>query len=249
MNQTFRHIRGVIDVIKKWISFVTYWVSLVTYIGLGLFALVVAFYTVGLAVKRELPQAVSYEIFFLSLAIFLLSFLTYRLFPERFIEWDPRELSLYLPPFSNLLMSVSLSYFIISLLNQRAAFFWEKLLSLAEAEPLIYIIIGSLSFVIPIFVIFFIITVFLPFWFAKNFAKGILSKTLLAAGFIVPLVLILWFSYSGLLDKAVNSQFFSDLSVQIGKFILGFIPVGWFYELFIGSIAAEKRKRTRAVFF
>jgi len=247
--------------IKNGVSFLKQWANLVIYYGLGLFAFGAVIYLVTACVIRKTSFLVLCELILFSFEIFSLSFLAYRKFPGRFIKWKqdnlwPRESaesSLFLPPYSNLLMSVSLSFFILSFFESETRLVWEQYSGFSET---IYELIAGLHVVAPIVIIYCVVITF-PLLFLK---KVFFSKRgIPTIGFYIFVIIITIFLFGEnspvvkvIFDPILKNTFVNSvlnniliLFTKLIKFMIGCVPLGWFYELFVGSIAKDAKEKRR----
>jgi hypothetical protein len=156
------------------------------------------------------------------------NFLLSKRFPERFPLWRGGfHPFFFIPPYSSFFMSIALFIFLGHFFIPSFQSIWQK--SLIEAFPdvveeMACLFIGgavviSLIFIPPI-LLFYRIT--------KKTEKITFQKVLPT----VFLAMIIAYFVGILIDRAD----FQALAKKLIIFILGFVPIHWFYELFLGSI-------------
>jgi len=248
-----RNSNKIIDRVKGWLN-------LITFYGLILFAFLATFHLMFgwlladfLGFKRKFPSLIFCEIITLTLVFFFVSYLVYKRFPNRFLKWRLNNLigglfSIFLPPASNFIISVALSYFIFSLLQPGVGLMWKEGPIFSEE-----IFKGTAAGLIALLITLFGIGI--VFYISFGLLDNILKRKFPEATWIYIVFLfinlvgvcLVMAIYSWAKSKDFDILLFKELSTKIVKFALGFIPLGWFYELFVGSIAKEKRRTSGVI--
>jgi len=196
----------------------------------------------------------------LSIIIFTFSFIISKFFPKRFIHWKNwtqnlknKKLidkliilliaSLLLPPISNFLMSLGLTLFIFSFIKHDVNLLWEEI---AIDSEIIYEFLGGVA-LLPFGLLFSLFVILILPWifFEKILKKENLLKYVGPIWFVTCLTALEILKDFPLFQKIANIILkISSICVQL---IIGIIPLGWFYELFIGSITKTNFLKRKSV--
>lgn len=236
------------------------WNKLVIFVGLGFFAVYV-----GIEGLNNLTDSKAFII--LSIIFCIVSFAEYKFYPEKFPYWNIRWtikllksvsvskpklnrgmgllMMLYLviilvaSPLSGILKSLGLSFYILTFFNPEVSNLWKEV----YANNSIYGILVKL-FIVPLVFVFF--GVILPMMFIsfmeKAFGKSIFTKYAIYIWLLIfSIIVIILLSNNILWVKNMDKEIYNIFLVFI-SFVIGFVPLGWFSELFIGSIIKEEGK-------
>ena len=237
--------------LKKWKIFIIFH-------GLGIFAL---FATIKfLYLYDRMPIIILYKIVITSLLIILCSYIIYTYYPEKFLNWntnyssrllnkrlkrgiknvfdlaDLLRIIVLVSPFSNILKSIGFAIFILSFIDSDISVLWNKMF-INSYE--IYIILGIIFIIPPII----FLSILLPTFFfhliknkyQKNFSKYIMPIWIL----ILTIIMVILMDFESLLFLDIRMSVIQFLALLI-QIIIGFGPIGWFYELFIRSLIERK---------
>lgn len=238
-----------------------------------------------LPIAFEIPIYITLGITITSLVILLISFIIFKFFPERFLNWNLNEIKrilnqsesvnaklfvlIFISPLANFFMAFSLSIFIFSFLNNNIKILWEN--SIVRNET-IYQFLAVLTIGIFVGIVFmfflYLFACVLAYIFTWDYRKinpekikhsfirylgntheesQLDKQQALSLQDVIFLILVLIFLFLSKFIDVTKMQFFENLEKFMGayfvyplvifiKFIVGIIPLGWFYELFIGSI-------------
>lgn len=218
--------------------------AVATFFGLSLTALATSLWVFLCGIGGEISPPSALLIFLLASAFFLQSWVMYHFFPQRFISWQKVwkmsfsdfPLCWLNPPFTNIFMAISLSFYTGSLLDLSLKQSWLRSeVILAKT----YKIVGEFfGLALPSLFIALLFSVVIPIFLVAKYLDGkmnlknILLVTLCALGGLTVTVLLI-----------SRIDLLSHQSEFLGRLLVGSLPIGWFYELFVGSIAKEKRSR------
>lgn len=178
----------------------------------------------------------------LGLPFVFINFFLSKKFPHRFTSWTgsvgikPSNFFVY-PPFSTIAMSTALIIYLSHFIDIDAEFIWDKSINLL---PLILETIGMNLTALPVLIILAFILVgpfYIFYFFYKNKFRAMQSRSKY-------ILLTLFLIYSFIVSYLLMSKYLLaidsvKLLAQITKFVVGFIPIHWFYELFIASLKPE----------
>jgi hypothetical protein len=231
----------------------------IIFYGLGIFALFTAIRLLHL--HNEISAYKLYEITIISIIIIFSSLFVYRISSKKFACWDIKytaellkqrlkyglkdvfdlidllRIILLISPISNILRSIGLAIFILTFVDPDINILWQNI---HTGSSDVYKFIG-LILIIPLIVF---TTIFLPTFFF-HFFKNKYQKDL--AKYIMPIwILILSITISILIGIELPFVFslraiIVQVLITLAQIIIGFIPLGWFYELFISSIITKDK--------
>lgn len=223
------------------------WFTFVAYIGLYFIGVHLALQIFLRALLGSVAIISFLLIVILGIVIFILSSLIHKKFSHRFIVWPSRErtgrpsLSWLGPPISTSVFSLSLSVFILSFLDQNMYTLWNNYIRIDVIG--LYQQIAVNFIFSPIFVVIFVLLLFFPVFVVAKLAvgrdnlKGAILVILFIFFWLVLLNLFIFYGVSPI-DKALNflvESIFTPLAILV----IGSLPVGWFYELFVGSLLRD----------
>jgi len=213
------------------------WLNLVIYCGSVLFA-AMAFVIVFR--KMVNPLAV---IGFGVLGC-LINYLLSRKLPKRFPLWHNlkqtlkgfRRVSilLFLPPLSVFLMSAGLGLFIAGLFIESFADAWQRSLQLL---PYVFSELGLYFVLLPVFMVL----LFAPVVIILIYVSKLKIKYPKAISIFLAVIYALFITF--LLIKTLGEVDLTEGPSKVMAFILGFIPLHWFFEIFVSSVINDKTKR------
>lgn len=246
-------LKPIFNILKTWKIFIIFF-------GLGVFAFYVTVKFVLSVINGELTSGSLYEVAVLSLIIFAISFIVAKFFPGRFVTWNVSwlknlkkeklidrliaflALAIFFSPLTNLFVSLGLAIFLLSLINPDIKPLWEEIIIDNET---IYKFLGGAA-TIPFFVFIVIAgficgVVLLIVVFEKILKKESLLKYV-GPIWLLGYLLLIELAPDFLLPQEIEDAILK-ISSKVVRFIIGSIPLGWFYELFIGSIAKEEKDK------
>lgn len=207
-----------------------------------------------------------FKVLGLGVVIFILNLITYRLFPQRFpeVKWfryakpnlqsfkyfliNLKEETMLL----RILYSISLSFFILSLLDSNVREIWWRFAILSSSYDFVaistFLFIAGMSQLILFFGFAYLVSKYIQ-------GRSLIIKAIFTTVYTLLIILILILIYlnpsSVAHDSSTESIFNIPSDSLIGlmmerfftpliTLIIGSIPLGWFYELFVGSILKQK---------
>jgi len=238
--------QNIIKIIKEckiFISIIIFSVSI-------LFAYIILFATI-LSINYSFD---GFMFIILGMPLVLLNFLLYKRFPERFASWNHNFKSkmkhdyagmISLPPFSIIAMSTALIVFLFHFFNQFANMIW---MSSLDRLPLLMESVGMYFIKILFFIIFFVVIpifIFMACMYLSNkifpklksFLKNKKFKILFLILTLIYFLVVIYFLYD--FQKNGRLENIPELVKMIMSIIIGFIPIHWFYELFIASFLSR----------
>jgi len=173
----------------------------------------------------------------------VVSFLLYKRTPKRFPLWDHflklKIRSLYdflFPPFSTFLMSVALFTFISHFSSPSFQVVWQK--SLEEFPEIVENIAFYFVALVVFMLIIFVPPILLLVYGTKKEKRIHFSKSVaIIVSFIYAIVVSYWI-------RPLDEETMHIFAEKIVIFFLGFIPLHWFFELYIHSIFPIKGIKT-----
>ena len=187
---------------------------------------------------HDLGVFISFILVFL--AIFWSSRYLRKRNPDKFIQKSSKFSIAYF------FLTVSLSFFLLSLVFDSVKIDWTRFVNENTAYK------GILdATVLPIFILFPAFATIYPVWRLYSRKKGLLVNTVIAFLYVSFWILMLYlfarniFGLESLLHTVGDTiNYYYEiiaaiLIVPLLKFTVGFLPLGWFYELFVGTVAPQ----------
>jgi hypothetical protein len=182
-----------------------------------------------------------------SIPFILVNLFFSKKFPDRFHKWFKYDKHYYRPvsrpPLSITAMSIALTVFIFHLFYSPAAEIWHSSL---ENLPSVMTAVGTYVILFIFSFIFFIVSMYIFIIIFERLVKlfNISHKTshryspLFLVGFLF-LSEVLFLKTIGLpIIEVVLLNIY-----QIAVFVVGFIPIHWVYEIFVGSLLKDKKEK------
>lgn len=234
MNISFFVLRERIDwflnriknVVKVIVYFGLYFLGLATFIGLG-----------SVFFQGILPVKSLILILFVSLCFFLVSLIIYHHFPNRFNFWrgvKRRENIFFwmMPPISNAILSLAFSFYLFSRINSNVNYSWTRIFFLHDKA---YGYIAEYFIASPIALGVIFLLLLSPIFLVVKFTEGknIIIKTIGVSMYCLVLLIYIYLLMRNpsFIDDSIPKYF-----IPLATYLIGFFPLGWFYELFIDSI-------------
>jgi len=237
---------NIIKIIKEYMIFI----NIITFSVSLLFA-----YIILLVVISSISFSFeSLTFIILSMPFILLNFFLYKKFPKRFASWNYNFKStikndyigiIGLPPFSIIAMSIALLVFLFHFFNPLANMIWMNSLGrlpLLMESTGIYFIEILFFFIVFMAIPIFMLMVFIylsnkVFHELNSFLKGKKFKVFFLILTLIYFLVIIYFLYD--FQRNGRLENIPELAKEIINVIVGFIPIHWFYELFIGSLLSK----------
>ena len=250
------------NIVKQIIIFTKKWFKVLIFYGLSLYAI---YATAALAhfVKYKLISIYSLvEIISLFLLIMGFNYVLYIYFPKKYLCWNinyiiklfnhtigrideykNNEASpifkflhtiIFYSPFSIAIKSIGLSIFILSFFDTKINFLWYNI---KLQDSVVFEFIAKIS-IYP----FFILLVMLVIALFLGLIKNIFNKDFSGYNILITVILIatIVMSINSNVLLQEISEYIMMVSMLLVKMIIGLIPVGWFYELFIKSVIKRR---------
>ena len=242
------------DPIKIFRNALVYWI-------LYIVAILTVAKFIALALRGRVSFGLLTPIIFLAFLFFFVSYVIYKKFPTRFIEWVPVKkyfqkagikgafeftaclpMLFLIPPGSVIILSISLSFYIFSLLSGDIAIIWQKVFNDREGP---WFLVAE-WFLVPVFIFIFALFIRFIYYFKKRLLKA--GNTIKV--FIIVIFLLAWIVFMAWLLHGPTEHkatfLFEQIYMPFLMLLVGAFPLGWFYELFIGSIGREERSEKEA---
>jgi hypothetical protein len=213
------------------LRFVRRYLKLFTYIGLYWSSLIFSLKIISLTLQMTISLCDFGLIVIIVGFIFLTSY---------FIK---KELLLHFSKINRIIkiilrfsLSFALAFYILTFLKGGLTPVWNSLLSSISG----YRDVTVVMIVVPFYLILILLFIFGPIILLS---KLIMSNSIMAKIFALLIYLIIWALYLYfMLVKGANynwDELFIELFLPVTKLILGFLPLGWFYQLYLKNLTLD----------
>lgn len=226
---------------------VSLWITLLAIAGIYFIALYAIYgYFVSVLTSQFSPEA-GFVIVTSAILLFSISIFIQKKLPHRFLDWtnlkiitrDRLLLDIFgRPPILNALYSLALSFYLFSFLDPNILKAWKNTSFSFES---VYWSIAAYGVLGPLFMVTLLNFILIPLFLISKIVskKNLFVKT---SGVFIYIIIIFLFVIAYYLFVP-DEDLMIGFMVPIAQFIIGSVSIGWFYELFIGSLAKKIEKQ------
>lgn len=207
------------------------WISSLVSLGLIFGAYFTVIYFILLPKK---PLSLTLTSILLALLLHLLSLALHRRFPRRFPTWTQPWEEKSVREMIRFFLSWALSIALITWVGRNTPV-WDTIMSSVDR---FFELLATYGFIAPLFLVLVTAGIIAPlFLFASWVAtKGIVVKSLFVSGYVALWIAGIYITVMSLgKTEEVQHRLMSSLFLPATKFLIGSLPLGWAYELFIHS--------------